>query len=310
MINEVARFQPRWIDKFSFVSGAVMDRSCTCIAIVSDELAKQKKDLSLVTEWRTETWSPQPHVFKATTVATIGSPEPDNCFLALGYWGDVLCLQRGKVSLESVSRDPSSSPQVTGPMRGLGTAGKHVYAVGMGRQVYRREQGGVWLRIDEGVRAAPKTGLTGFQTVGGFSEDEVYVAGFSGECWLLRSSGWTQLNSPTNLALNSICCAPDGRAYLCGKVGTIIVGREDTWETIDQDVTKEEFFSVVWFQEKLYLATTKFVYSLESGRLELVDFGESGAASCLHLTTGYGMLWSIGPKDLLAFDGRRWTRIE
>jgi len=33
-------------------------------------------------------------------------------------------------------------------------------------------------------------------------------------------------------------------------------------------------------------------------------------ATCLRLTAADGVMWSIGAKDVLSFDGKTWTRID
>ena len=38
--------------------------------------------------------------------------------------------------------------------------------------------------------------------------------------------------------------------------------------------------------------------------------GEDQAKACHRLTTGDGVMWSIGAKDLMCFDSTAWTRID
>jgi hypothetical protein len=52
------------------------------------------------------------------------------------------------------------------------------------------------------------------------------------------------------------------------------------------------------------------VFRLDGDRLARVDFGEDKPSSYFALSSADGILWSIGPKDIMAFDGQLWTRID
>jgi hypothetical protein len=52
------------------------------------------------------------------------------------------------------------------------------------------------------------------------------------------------------------------------------------------------------------------VYRLEGDRLKPVGFGKDLPRTCFHLSAADGVMWSIGAKDLMAFDGKSWTRID
>ncbi|MNG31651.1 hypothetical protein D3C84_1174960 [compost metagenome] len=52
------------------------------------------------------------------------------------------------------------------------------------------------------------------------------------------------------------------------------------------------------------------LFTLDQDKLLAVDFGEDSPNSCYHLSAADGVLWSIGGKDIMAFDGNNWTRID
>jgi hypothetical protein len=86
-------------------------------------------------------------------------------------------------------------------------------------------------------------------------------------------------------------------------------GRGGRWRVIEHRSTSEYLWDLHWFGENLYLSTTRAVYTLDRDRLVLVDMGLDLPSTCYHLDAAEGLLWSIGPKDIMQFDGSARTRI-
>jgi hypothetical protein len=128
----------------------------------------------------------------------------------------------------------------------------------------------------------------------------------------LRYDGhiWQQLQSPTNLILTDVCCAEDGNVYACGQAGTLLRGRNDTWDVIDHGATTEDFWSVVWIHGALYLSTMLGIFVLRDDALQMINMGDDHASTYYHLSAADDVLWSIGAKDLMAFDGTTWSRVD
>jgi len=59
----------------------------------------------------------------------------------------------------------------------------------------------------------------------------------------------------------------------------------------------------------VFAASRRGLYSIEDGRLSLVELGAIGAASFGVSTANKGHLWSIGEKDVLSYDGASWSAI-
>lgn len=301
----------RWTKDFSFVGGAPLAPEWICFALLSDEMAKKKKEFTLLSEWNKGKWKAGDHWLASSAVGIASKPGAKATCLILGYWGEILCFDGEKSSIEAISDVSPPNPEAPGPMRGISFIGDSFFAVGMGREVYQRDTQGRWRAIDKGVRVTGSSDdVLGFNAIHGFSTSDIYAAGWGGEIWNYNGRKWTAEKSPTNLTLNAICCAPGGVVSIAGKMGTLIRGRHGRWATIDHDATDEEFFSAEWYQERLYLATSAKLYVFHDDVLEPVDFEDVGAASCLQLFKSNEYLWSVGPKDILRFDGRRWERID
>jgi len=275
-------------------------------------MVKQKFDHSLFVEWDRGIWRGSNITpVKWTTVGAAVVSVPSQQGLFLGYWGEVFCMGSGDAHEEKIDCGDGLSPGNRGPMRGIRSIGGKAYAVGTHRQVYRRERRDTWICIDEGARPpANDRRVVSFESIDGFAPDEIYAAGRQGELWSYDSRKWTRLASPTNLILTNVCCASDNQVYISGRNGTLIRGRGSRWELIDHGITDEDFWGAAWYLGKLYLATMHFVYTLEGDILHAVDFGADVPKTCFQLNEADGVLWSIGAKDVMSFDGKKWSRID
>lgn len=232
-------------------------------------------------------------------------------FVAVGQYGNVLVGNLSATQEENGLLTGRSTPLQRGPLVAARTIGRHVYAVGTTRQCYRRDGRDTWTCIDASAQSHGKD-ITdySFQAIDGYGEDEIYTAGWEGEIWLWNGKHWALCDSPTNLGLHAVACGGDAKVYAAGQVGTLLRGRGDDWEVVEHGATEEDFWDLAWFQGRLYLSTTRFVYVLDDhGRLQRISFGEEVSLTAYHLRVIEGTLWSIGPDDVLIFDGQVWTRI-
>jgi hypothetical protein len=236
---------------------------------------------------------------------------PDERFIALGVGGQVHILGGGQTVSEKIIADGKNTPTARGPLREVrGIAGKHAYAVGTSRQVYKRLAPNRWKCLD--------TSMPGHQfisedycleSIDGFGEDDIYGVGWEGEIWHFDGSKWGLQDSGTNVALLRVKCAQDGSVYACGQEGVLLRGRDGMWERIEQDATDDHLRGLEWFNERLYVSTMSKVYELVKGNLEAVSFGRDPPMTCNLLSAADGIMWSIGGKDVMEFDGNKWQRI-
>ena len=227
---------------------------------------------------------------------------PAEKLIVVGEDGDVVAYVGGKSVQEKLAPDPVM-------IRNAQTISGNVFACGMKRQVYRRVDEGQWKDISApGAKAEEEVG---FEAIDGFSDKDVYAAGWGGEIWHYDGAKWTNRGSPTNLILSCVCCAPNGVVYIGGQRGTLIRGRDTTWELVPwEDEVGVDIWDVCWFQEKLYVATMQTLYTLDGNQLVEVNWGEAGRPTCYNLTSADGVLWSIGQNDVASFDGTRWQRYD
>jgi len=297
-----------WTDLFSFTTGAVRRRDVGYLVLSEDKLRRKKIPHSGFVVWQAGKWFDCGEGDWNTTSAIV-IRRPKEQLVVLGEFGAMMFVGSGDQHQEIIAA-PDSSVEDRGPLRCVRLIGERLYVVGMDRQVYRRDGLNKWSAIDEGARPTGKSDdVVGFETVDGFSEKEIYAAGWEGEIWFYNASKWRQLHSPTNLILTSLCCGGE-LAYACGQTGLVLEGRKDKWRVIEQDVTEDDIWGLAWYNGALYLSTMSAVYRLQKGKFELVEMGEDEPKTCYHLSAADGILWSIGSKDVMAFDGKKWTRID
>ncbi|WP_341325083.1 hypothetical protein [Methylotuvimicrobium sp. KM2] len=225
---------------------------------------------------------------------------PTECLVFIGEDGDVCTYTEGQITREKLFPIPKM-------IRNAKTISGYVFACGMLRQVYHRTNEGIWKNISATSPKAEEK--VGFEAIDGFSLNEIYAVGWSGEIWEYFDSKWIARSSPTNLILTSVCCAPDNSVYIGGQNGTLIKGRNDSWEIIQwEDDIDIDIWDLHWFQNKLYVATIRNLYTLEGNTLVDVNFGETDITSCFNLTEAEGVMWSIGHEDVLSFDGNKWQK--
>jgi len=300
-----------WTDEFSFITGVVRYHDLAYVALTGDDVAKRKVAQSLVAVWDRGEWKGEDGADKNwDTVGAAIAVKPLEQALFLGESGQILCIGSGDVHDEQIGTR-GSGPATKGPMRGIRRIGESIYAVGMSRQVYLRDKSAKWIAADKGISPATGSGeVSGFEAVDGFDEKEVYAVGWDGEIWQYNGKTWSQKDSPTNYVLVDVCCAGDGNVYACGRVGALLRGRGDKWENIVHDSMSDDIWSMAWYNERLYLSTMDAVYTLSDDEFELVDMGKDQAQTCYTLSAADGVLWSIGAKDIMVFDGKQWSRVD
>ena len=296
---------------FSYVTGAVRFRDLAYLSLVDNTLAASKITHSYVKELYQGIWGGNDSMdVEWDTVAATIARRPLEQGLILGEQGQVMCIGSGDFHLEQITT-PTSSPPQRGPMRSIRTIGDSVYAVGMDRQVYRRDSSGRWSTFDAGL-PSPQSGgkVSGFESIDGYEEEELYAVGWDGEIWCYEQKIWSQKDSPTNFILVDVCCGGNGTVYACGRLGTLLAGRGDSWAIVDHNSLTDDIWSMAWFRGKLYLATIDSIYTLENDALVEVEMGEDQPGTCFHLSHNDDVLWSIGSSDIMSFDGTVWSRID
>jgi hypothetical protein len=105
-------------------------------------------------------------------------------------------------------------------------------------------------------------------------------------------------------------CGTDGFVYTAGLAGTLIRGRSGAWESLPQNVTRDDFWGAAVFKNTPYFATERALYRLQDGNLDRVDLRDLEGITTRYLDCNSDVMWSAGSKNLAATrDGRTWQAI-
>jgi hypothetical protein len=297
-----------WTREYTFVAGAVRYRNLGYLALTDDSVNVMEFRHSAFLAWDDGEWGKLETVpWLALSFSICHYPIEQG--IALSEWGNVLLMGSNDVHEELV-RDGENDPETRGFLRRVrGIAGK-AYAAGMDRQVYRRDDRDRWTCIVQSMRPVRGAEVVGFEGIDGYSESEIYAAGWRGEIWQFDGSRWREIDSPTNFILTNLICGGDGMVYACGRVGLLLRGRGDAWEVIEHGRARDDFWGLAWFNDHLYVCGSRRLFRLEGDDLERVHFGDELPDTCYHLSSADGVLWSVGAKDVMSFDGTTWSRID
>ncbi len=236
--------------------------------------------------------------WNSTAIAVAKNPTEQ--LVIVGEDGEVCTYVGGS------SKDEKALPNVS-MIRRANAINGYAYACGMKRQVYKRTGENQW--VDISAPFPKKNEKVGFESIDGFSEDEVYAVGWNGEIWQYDGFQWLNRGSLTNLILTSVCCASDGVVYIVGQQGLLIKGRYDVWEVVEwDDEIGFNFWDLCFFKDKLYISSMTELYIYENGLLIDVDFTGIDVSSCYALTQAEDIMWSIGGENVLSFDGKIWQK--
>lgn len=294
--------------QYSFLDGSVVNTELIYLLGVEDAKAEQGIDHAIIFQRYQGAW----HKLEINEklISCTAWTLSDKKFLAVAENGMVTVLEGGMVISECIALG-EHSPSANGPLIEVrAVANGHAYAVGTARQAYRKEGEDNWVRLDQTCKpsSGEKRAEVCFHSIDGFAKNDIYAVGWNGEIWHYDGQSWEQKTSPTNLSLFKVRCCGDGYVYACGQLGTIIKGRDDTWEVLEQEETEESLRGLAYFKGEVYISSVHFVYKISEKGLKQIDIYHN-PISCLELDAIDDLMISVGAKDVFLFDGITWTKL-
>lgn len=291
----------RFSADFSFRSGAIRAAQFVYILAEMEKIADDAAHTAVLV-WDQGNWSKRLLQWPAKSACVTQSPKTQ--LVAVGGDGRFLVFGSGD-NIEGNIYGAAKRSDKVGPFRSVRNIAGKAYAVGLDGIVYRRDDVSAWTAIDSGLPADQD-----LEAIHGFSSEDIYAVGWNGSVWHFDGKTWSHRDTPTNVTLTGVCCAPDGMVYCCGRSGILMKGRDRTWQLVQHEATQADFWDVEWFSGKLFVSTMMLLYTLRDQNLAPVDFGDDAPATAYHLDAVEGEMISVGAKDVMAFDGVNWTRIE
>lgn len=192
----------------------------------------------------------------------------------------------------------------------LATIGADVFACGMGRICFRRDERGTWTDLSAPWPPAEE-GVIGFTGLGGNNAELFYAVGWQGEIWARVGDAWQMQDSPTNANLNAVAVAADGTAYCVGDDGAMVRGQPGAWDPVATDL-ESNLMDVCIHEGQVFVCSASEVLRLVAGHLinDFADDAEDLPRTCLRLMSdGAGHLYSVGPQDVFRRSDAGWERL-
>jgi len=209
--------------------------------------------------------------------------------------------------------------------KGLVNIDGNVYAYGMVRSVFKRTGIQQWENLTAETKHPSMWGdikekkerffgnEVGFSALDGFTGDDLYAGGNQGDCWHYHKQQWRKVDLPLNSDIAAITCAPDDQVYVASRLGPVLKGRDNRWQTLDKF---KEITHSAWFQNRIYfVAKSGLILTHNEGETELseakfaVDFPHHmhrlirGIAACEECLVIYTDVQAY------AWDGEIWHEI-
>lgn len=252
-------------------------------------------------------------------IPTIGSTVADEpyrtpVFLGVNRQVGRMVKEEEAYCYETILESEETDSLLLGPAREIRTIGQHAYVCGMSRSVHKCLGRDQWVRIDHDVRSEEDDN-SGFKSIDGFSEQDIYAVGFNGEIWHYNGKGWSAVDSPVNVTLNKVICASSGDVYIVCGSGLLLHGRNDQWRTYSLE-TKKNLYAVTYFKGQVFAASLDGLYKLQDDELVSVKI-QSKEPIEYEPHEAFGMLaasddimWCGGAKCLMfTHDGITWEEV-
>lgn len=191
-------------------------------------------------------------------------------------------------------------------------AGGYAYAAGVNRKIFKRIDKNTWQPMHSTEMIEKKRMpeyLMGFRDIDGFSDNEIYACGGDGDLWLYGGQKWQQINSPTNVSLEKICCASNGMVYITTNRDLLLFGRGDKWELQDIDTNGHRLKEIVCYNDRVFVSSRKQLFEIENNRLIKTKMDIPKMDGYSHLAAGDGILVVGGTHSAQFYDGQKWNEI-
>lgn len=230
-------------------------------------------------------------------------PRPSGLVSSLNADGDVWPRGGGNGPLEFIA--PGKRP---GTQR-LKCFNGYTYSVGIGRKLYKRVEVGKWIQFQEGFPKVESSNAIGFKDLDAFSESDMYAVGGHGDVWHFNGTRWQQMGFPSNVQLGTVTCAGDGNVYISGEGGSLWVGSKSTWKPIYEGASSVLWNDVLWFKDKLWLASDYQLRQLNGKSLDPVMHDGEAVPMNGHMDVHDGLVVIASAQYVRSFDGTTWRHL-
>lgn len=251
--------------------------------------------------------------FSAPLLAASNSPKGQALIVARDCTVGV--LGSGDHGMESaIPHGDPTKPMYTS-VEALATIDGYVYAAGPWRAVARRTGPGKWESLaDRKSLPVPKRNSSGsndegFNAIDGFNARDIYAGGGHGDLWRYDGVRWQQCAIPTNMIIENLCCAGDGKVYVGMQGGSVLKGRENTWKLIHKGTMTIPFKDIVWYGGRIWCTSDYGIWTIDNDKLDDAPLPPAIRSCAGNLSAADGVMLLAGMYGAAVFDGKQWEVI-
>lgn len=294
---------------FAFTYCAALDDGPLYLAGVARELEDADVPHTIIWEriggvWKRHQWKNRTYAMAAYPNAGAGTA------VYLGFDGTLKVRNPNLGSSQEVLEGGDDAPSSLRTVSAIRVIGDQLVVVGMRRMVYVRGlAGSSWERLDHGTRLdRSEVELAGFYAVDGTAADHLYAVGIGGEVWNHTSTGWTQLDSPTESTHLAVRCLGDGRVVVGGERGSLWILSDGEWKEVAHPWRDEVFSCIETWGERCFIASDSgAVFELSTGDDLLLQPFEVPAMSAVSwMASTASMLWFVGRNGVRSLSAASW----
>lgn len=187
-----------------------------------------------------------------------------------------------------------------------------LYVFGAEGLLIRRTDRDVWQNLSIPRDQFPGATLT-LLSVDAFAPDDLYALSWKDGMFHYNGKAWRRVHFPSNIALETLCCAPDGQVYVSGQRGTLFAGRGSRWDRVHEGTLTLPFRDTVWYADALWCTNDYGVWTLRDTAKGPV-FARAPVADDVyfcsgHLSAGDDRLLLGGMNGAAIFDGKDWQTL-
>jgi hypothetical protein len=197
------------------------------------------------------------------TLCSAAAAQPQSQLVCVDGGGQVYVLGSGVSEVQADIPRAMEGPR-RGGMRRLRRIEDWVVMAGGSHSVARRLGKNEWqnlcLNLPQPTQAdsddVDRSDNMSFCDIDGFSGDELYAIAGQGRVWRLKDGSWARMPFPSNMYLESVCCAGDGFVYIGAQSGALYKGRDEQWELIHPGTLTLPFQDIVWHAGRLWCTSS------------------------------------------------------
>lgn len=233
-------------------------------------------------------------------------------FIGVDGDGQVIAMGSGRKDHEPRVPGGKQGPR-RGGIRKARTIDGYLHVSSGYRGLGRRDAPGKWTSLSASLDFEPLEDQSsdeyGFDDFDAFEGGDFYAVGGRGDVYRYDRKAWEAIDFPSNMVLESVCCAGDGYVYIGAQNGTVFKGRRDEWTMIHKGDLTLPFRDMVWFNDRVYCTSDYGLWEIQGDEVRESQVDPDIKICSGNLYAADGIMLLAGVYGAAFHDGTTWTRV-